>query len=126
MEKDEQWTQVQKPSSSKPDSRLEGKETQLGNRVNVVVKKNYSNQVVEKVEVLSNPFIALCPLDDQTPPTLKEGEVQHSNMLLVEGEVTIGPQEYLGHVLFEIPCADPILQEIHKSPLGSTTSPSYA
>ena len=52
--------------------------------------------------------------------------MQQSDVHIDEGEVNIGSQEQSGLVLFEIPCIDAILREIHKSPPGAIYSPSYA
>ena len=43
-----------------------------------------------------------------------------------EGEVNFGPQEQSGTTTLEIPCADAILHEVHNSPTGVISSPSYA
>ena len=81
---------------------------------------------MEKVTTSSNPFVVLCPSDDQNSLTLKEGEVQQSYVHIDEGEVNIEPQNQCGPLLFEIPCVDASFQEIHKSPSGTISSPSYA
>ena len=85
LEKAEQWTQVKKVDSSKQVIKSKGKEAQARTRVNSGEKKNYANQVVGN-SVSSIPFVALCSLDDQTPPALEEGEVQPSDVLLIERE----------------------------------------
>ena len=51
--------------------------------------------------------------------------MQQSDELIDEGEVNIGSQEQFGLVIFEINCANAILKEIHKSPSGAISPPSY-
>ena len=63
LEKDEQWTHIQKVGSFKQVIKLKGKEAQVGTRVNSGEKKNYPNQDVGN-SVSSNPFVALCSLED--------------------------------------------------------------
>ena len=69
-------------------------------------------------------FVALCSLDDQTPLALEQGEVQPSDVLLIESEEIIGTLEI--PVSRQSPCVDSILQENHKSPSRLSSSPSYA
>ena len=52
--------------------------------------------------------------------------MQQSDVHKGKGEVIFGIHEKYGLVPLETPCADAILQEIHKSPTGGTSSPSYA
>ena len=78
---------------------------------------------VEKGPVSSKPFATLCPLEDHTPPALEEGEVLPS--VEVESEVIHGSQENCP-VYPQSPCAEPLFQEILKSPSRPSSSPSYA
>ena len=80
---------------------------------------------MEKATASSNPFVVLSPFEHHNYPVLEEGEVQQSYVHKDEGEVNFGPQEHSGPVILEIPCADAILQELHKSPTCVTSSSSY-
>ena len=55
---------------------------------------------MEKVYASSNPFVVLCPSEDQNSPVLEEGEVQQSYVHINEGEVNIMSQSQYGPVLF--------------------------
>ena len=68
-------------------------------------------------------FVALCSLEDHTPPALKEGEMLPSEVPLIESEENIGNIEI--PVPSQSPCV-PILQENLKSPSRLSSSPSYA
>ena len=104
---------------------MTGKGGNTGNGAIPVEKRIFKPQVVEKVTTSSNPFVVLCPFEYQNSPVLEEGEVQQSDVHIDESEVNIGSQEQFGPILFEIPCANAILQEIHKSPSSAISSPSY-
>ena len=52
--------------------------------------------------------------------------MQQPDVHKCEGEVIFGTHEQSGPVLLETPCVDAILQEIHQSSTGGTSSPSYA
>ena len=82
--------------------------------------------VVEKVTASLNPCFALNPSEDQNSPVLEEGEVRQPDVHKGKGEVNFELHEQSRPVLLETPCADAILQENHKSPIGGTPSPSYA
>ena len=121
LEKAEQWTRIQKAGSSKQSIKLKGKEPHPGNRANYEMKKNSTMQEVGN-SVSSNPFIALCPVEDQTPPVLEEGEVLPSEVLINDSVENNGNIE----IPIPNPCVIPILQENLNSPTNPSSSPSYA
>ena len=80
---------------------------------------------MEKATASSNPFVVLSPSEDQNSPILEEGEVQQSDVYKGKGEVIFGIHEQSGTTTLEIPCIDANLHELHKSPTGVISSPSY-
>ena len=105
---------------------MKGKGGNTGNGTILVEKRIFKPRAAEKVTVSSKPFVVLRPYEDQNPPVLEEGEVQQLDVHREEGEVNSRPQEQSGTSILEIPCAYAILQEIHNSPTGVISSPSYA
>ena len=92
-----------------------------------LLRKYFLNlRLLKKLPVLHILFVVLSPFEDQNSLVVEEGELQQSDVHKEEGEVNYGPQEQSGTIILEIPCTYAILQELHNSPTGVTSSPSYA
>ena len=85
------------------------------------MKKNSTMQEAGN-SVSSNPFIALCLVEDQTPLVLEEGEMLPSKVIIIDSAKNNGDIE----IPVPNPCVVPILQENLNSPANPSSSPSYA
>ena len=90
-----------------------------------LLRKSLKYHTEGNVIASSNPFVVLIPSDDQKTLILEEGELQQPEFHKDDGEVNRGSQE-TKPIFLETPSVDAIMQDIHKSPVGTISSPSYA
>ena len=90
-----------------------------------LLRKSLKYHTDGNVIASSNPFVVLSPSDDQKTLILEEGELQQPEFHKDDGEVNRGSQE-TDPVFLESPRVDANMQDFHKSPIETTSSPSYA